>query len=164
MSPLLSVRENQESARSCSARLQAGTLESRTCPPEGGRYTNQNQVLTHTLLGLVVYASTFSRRFRSGLRYLVPQELPWKRNLCDTRRRRISRPRAIPAIIGMRFFSSKETTCHFPFDGATNWTAGAAKLLRCFTPSQSPCARAFARPAGHWWAQRPTNAISAEQA
>jgi hypothetical protein len=33
---------------------------------------------------------------------------------------RISRPRAIPAIIGMRNFSSKETTCHFPFDGATN--------------------------------------------
>ena len=33
---------------------------------------------------------------------------------------RISRLRAIPAIIGMRNFSSKETTCHFPFDGATN--------------------------------------------
>ncbi len=46
-----SVRENQESARSCSARLQAGTLESSTCPPEGGRYINQKRVLTHTLRG-----------------------------------------------------------------------------------------------------------------
>ncbi len=46
-----SVRENQESARSCSARLQAGTLESSTCPPESGRYTNQKRVLTDTRRG-----------------------------------------------------------------------------------------------------------------
>ena len=45
---------------------------------------------------------------------------------------RISRPRAIPAIIGMRNFSSKETTCRFPFDGAINWTAGAARLATMF--------------------------------
>src|ERR1700688_4826505 len=30
--------------------LQAGTLESSRCPPEGGRYMNQNRVLTQTLL------------------------------------------------------------------------------------------------------------------
>ena len=49
---LQSVHEYQESARSCSAHLEAGTLESSTCPPEGGRYINQKQVLTHTLQGL----------------------------------------------------------------------------------------------------------------
>jgi len=76
---------------------------------------------------------------------------------------RISRPRAIPAIIGMRNFSSKETTCHFPFDGATNWTAGAAKLRPCFTLSRRPCARGSARHAGRWSAQRPRSAISAVQ-
>src|SRR5579863_7040568 len=35
--------------RSCSARLQAGTVDSSTCPPEGGRYISQNRVLAETL-------------------------------------------------------------------------------------------------------------------
>jgi hypothetical protein len=33
----------------CSARLRADNLESSRCPPEGGRYMNQNRVLTRTL-------------------------------------------------------------------------------------------------------------------
>ena len=48
---LQSLRENSKLPRFCSARLQAGTLESCRCPPEGGRYTNQNRVLTRTLTG-----------------------------------------------------------------------------------------------------------------
>ena len=48
-SGLKSLCENSKFARFCSARLQAGTLESSTCPPEGGRYKNQNRVLTQTL-------------------------------------------------------------------------------------------------------------------
>jgi uncharacterized damage-inducible protein DinB len=37
--------------RFCSARLQAGTLKSSRCPPEGGRYINQNRVLKQDLNG-----------------------------------------------------------------------------------------------------------------
>ena len=48
---LQSLRENSRLAPFCSARLQAGTLESRRCPPEGGRYMNQYRVLTQTLQG-----------------------------------------------------------------------------------------------------------------
>ena len=33
----------------CSVGLQADTVESRRCPPEGGRYRCQNRVLTHAL-------------------------------------------------------------------------------------------------------------------
>src|SRR5260370_145163 len=33
----------------CSVGLQANTVDSSTCPPEGGRYIDQNQVLTQTL-------------------------------------------------------------------------------------------------------------------
>jgi hypothetical protein len=33
----------------CSARLQAGTLESSRCPPEGGRYMIESGVLTQPL-------------------------------------------------------------------------------------------------------------------
>src|SRR6267154_1393658 len=33
----------------CSVGLQADTVDSSTCPPEGGRYIDQNQVLTQTL-------------------------------------------------------------------------------------------------------------------
>ena len=49
-----------------------------------------------------------------------PSGTPGKVQCAQGKILRISRPRAIPAIIGMRNFSSKETTCHFPFDGATN--------------------------------------------
>src|SRR5216684_6759869 len=33
----------------CSVGLQADTLDASTCPPEGGRYIDQNQVLTQPL-------------------------------------------------------------------------------------------------------------------
>jgi hypothetical protein len=46
---LESLSENLIVAHFCSARLQAGILESSRCPPEGGRYINQNGVLTQTL-------------------------------------------------------------------------------------------------------------------
>ena len=46
---LKSLFENSQLARSCSARLQAGTLGSNGCPPEGGRYRNQNRVLIRAL-------------------------------------------------------------------------------------------------------------------
>src|SRR5271157_5958477 len=46
---LQSLCDNPKSTRSCSARLQAGTLESSRCPPEGGRYIIQNRVLTQAL-------------------------------------------------------------------------------------------------------------------
>src|SRR5579864_115959 len=49
--PRQSERVNHDLRGLCSARLQAGTLESSTCPPEGGRYTNQNRVLTHLRRG-----------------------------------------------------------------------------------------------------------------
>src|SRR6266852_6763617 len=35
----LLYREDWECPRVCSARLQAGTVDTRVCPPEGGRYT-----------------------------------------------------------------------------------------------------------------------------
>src|SRR5579863_5792380 len=40
---LWSLCENLKSARVCRARLQAGTLESMRCPPEGGLYMNENR-------------------------------------------------------------------------------------------------------------------------
>jgi hypothetical protein len=43
---LRSPRKNSASAGLCSARLQAGTFASFTCPPEGGRYIDQSQDLT----------------------------------------------------------------------------------------------------------------------
>jgi len=46
---LKSLCENSRLPRFCSARLQAGTLESTRCPPEGGRYMNQNRVRTQIL-------------------------------------------------------------------------------------------------------------------
>src|SRR5216683_5480712 len=46
---LQSLCEISNSARICSARLQAGTLESSRCPPEGGPYMTQTRVLTQTL-------------------------------------------------------------------------------------------------------------------
>ena len=46
---LQSLWENLCAKRSCSVGLQADTVDSSTCPPEGGRYTDQNQVLTQTL-------------------------------------------------------------------------------------------------------------------
>jgi hypothetical protein len=49
MAGLKSLCVNSKVARFCSARLQAGTLESSKCPPEGGRYMSQNRVLTQTL-------------------------------------------------------------------------------------------------------------------
>jgi len=45
---LQSQCENMKLARFCGARLQAGTLESSRCPPEGGRYMDQNRILTQT--------------------------------------------------------------------------------------------------------------------
>jgi hypothetical protein len=39
---LKSLCENSKLPYFCSARLQAGTLESSRCQPEGGRYMNQN--------------------------------------------------------------------------------------------------------------------------
>src|SRR5271169_1380797 len=47
--PQKSLCEISKLARLCRARLQAGTLKSSRCPPEGGRYTNQNRVLTQPL-------------------------------------------------------------------------------------------------------------------
>jgi len=41
--------EDSKLAGFCNARLQAGTLESSRCPPEGGRYMNQNLVFKQTL-------------------------------------------------------------------------------------------------------------------
>jgi hypothetical protein len=38
--------------RFCGASLQAGTLKSSGCPPEGGRYRIEKRVLTQTLQGL----------------------------------------------------------------------------------------------------------------
>jgi len=35
--------------RFCSVGLQPDTVDASTCPPEGGRYIDQNQVLTQTL-------------------------------------------------------------------------------------------------------------------
>ena len=46
---LKSLCENLKLAHFCSARFQAGTLESSRCPPESGHYMNQNRVLTQTL-------------------------------------------------------------------------------------------------------------------
>src|ERR1700674_1112071 len=46
--PPSNARYSSDLLRSCSARLQAGTLESRRCPPEGGRYTSKNRVLPHS--------------------------------------------------------------------------------------------------------------------
>jgi hypothetical protein len=40
---VLESYENSKLARFCSARLQAGILESSRCPPEGGRYKNQTE-------------------------------------------------------------------------------------------------------------------------
>ena len=45
----VSVSENSDLRGLCSAGLQAGTLESSTCPPEGRRYMNQAPVLTEGL-------------------------------------------------------------------------------------------------------------------
>jgi hypothetical protein len=49
---LKSMCENCDLPRLCSARLQASTdtLESARCPPEGGRYTNQNRTFTQNLM------------------------------------------------------------------------------------------------------------------
>ena len=52
----MSLCENSKLPRFCSARLQAGTLESSTCPPEGGRYMNRNRDRTRTLQPLAVRA------------------------------------------------------------------------------------------------------------
>src|SRR5258708_5711496 len=38
-------RNNPSTAGFCSARLQAGTCSTPQCPPEGGRYNNQNRIL-----------------------------------------------------------------------------------------------------------------------
>ena len=46
---LKSLCENLCAKRICSVGLQADTVDSSTCPPEGGRYIDQNQVLTQTL-------------------------------------------------------------------------------------------------------------------
>jgi DsbC/DsbD-like thiol-disulfide interchange protein len=54
-SPLLSVCEKSDLPGSCSARLQAGTLESTRCPPESGRYKNQNRIFTRTPLARIVF-------------------------------------------------------------------------------------------------------------
>src|SRR5216684_2310084 len=40
---------NLRAKRFCSVGLQADTVDSSTCPPEGGRYIDQNQALTQTL-------------------------------------------------------------------------------------------------------------------
>ena len=79
----------------------------------------------------------------------------------STRAIRISRQRGIPAIIGMQKDTSKETTCHFPFAGVTNSTAGAARLPECSGRSQNKRARDSARPAARWSAQRLASATSA---
>ena len=57
MHRLQSLCENSKLARFCSARLQAGTLKSSRCPPEGGRYMKQNRVLTQALQPAVVSQS-----------------------------------------------------------------------------------------------------------
>jgi hypothetical protein len=41
---LQSLCGNLDIKRFCSARLQAGTADSSTCPPEGRRYTKRNQL------------------------------------------------------------------------------------------------------------------------
>jgi len=46
---LQSLCDNSKLTCFCSARLQAGILKSSRCPPEGGRYMNQNRVLIQAL-------------------------------------------------------------------------------------------------------------------
>src|SRR5258708_38411331 len=45
---LKSLCDNLCAKRFCSVGLQADTVDSSTCPPDGGRYIDQNQVLTKT--------------------------------------------------------------------------------------------------------------------
>ncbi len=45
----MSLCDNLCAKHFCSVGLQADTVDSSTCPPEGGRYIDQNQVLTQTL-------------------------------------------------------------------------------------------------------------------
>src|SRR6266704_1514674 len=47
---LKSLCENPCAKRFCSVGLQADTLDSSTCPPEGGRYIAKNQFLTQARL------------------------------------------------------------------------------------------------------------------
>src|SRR5712671_6530074 len=46
---LQTLCDNLCAKRFCSVGLQGDTVDSSTCPPEGGRYIDQNQVLTQTL-------------------------------------------------------------------------------------------------------------------
>src|SRR6266851_8930081 len=46
---LQSLCDNLCAKRFCSVGLQADTVDASTCPPEGGRYIDQNQVLTQSL-------------------------------------------------------------------------------------------------------------------
>ena len=77
---------------------------------------------------------------------------------------RISRPHGIPAIIGTRKLSSKETNCRFQFDGDINSTAGAASLPECSGLIRNRCDRSFAPRAARWWARQQRNATSAARA
>src|SRR5258705_8993637 len=67
------------------------------------------------------------------------------------------------AIIGMLKISIKETTCRFPYDGATNSTAGARSLRECsnLTLALNKCVRGCVPHAARWLARQPRSAISA---
>ncbi len=67
------------------------------------------------------------------------------------------------AIIGMLKISIKETTCRFPYDGATNSTAGARSLREFSNPTLvlNKCVRGCVPHAARWLARQPRSAISA---
>src|SRR5467141_2940495 len=44
----ISLSDNPLAKRFCIVGLQADTAATRTCPPEGGRYQDQNQILAQT--------------------------------------------------------------------------------------------------------------------
>src|SRR6266853_2039792 len=57
----------------------------------------------------------------------------------------------------------KETTCRFPYDGATNSTAGAHNLRECSNPTLvlNKCVRGCVPHAARWLARQPRSATSA---
>ena len=73
---LQSLCDNSKFEQFCRARHQAGTLKSSRCPPEGGRYNNQNRVLTLTLqpLQLQGLKPLIGRRFSPGLKSRPPKD------------------------------------------------------------------------------------------
>src|SRR5579872_6221937 len=77
----------------------------------------------------------------------------------------LQRSRAVAAgisgIIDRPFLSRKETACRYPFAGATNSTAGAARPVTCSARSAPRRARGSAPPAERSSDQPPRNATSA---